>query len=89
MIITSEADIAKVPSLQDRREMRNFMRFLRVWPKHKPDMLRRSRWQKYLVLTQQEAETMSRPTHWRCPLCEGWHEHGPSAPTCTLGKSEQ
>lgn len=54
MIIMSEADIAKVPSLQDRRELRNFQRWLRLWPHHSFDMIQRPRWQKYLGLSTEE-----------------------------------
>lgn len=54
MIISSEADIAKVPSPQDRRELRNFQRWLRLWPHHAFDMIQRPRWQKYLGLTPEE-----------------------------------
>lgn len=43
MIITCEADIAKVPSPQDRRELRNFQRWLRLWPHHGFDMIQRRR----------------------------------------------
>jgi hypothetical protein len=32
----------------DRKELRNFGRFLALWPKHKDRMLKRERWQKYL-----------------------------------------
>jgi hypothetical protein len=54
VIIMKEADIAKVPSPQDRRELRNFMRWLRLWPHHGFDMIQRPRWQKYLGLTPEE-----------------------------------
>jgi len=54
MIISSEADIAKIPSLQDRREARNFMRWLRLWPHHSFDMIQRPRCQKYLGLSAEE-----------------------------------
>jgi hypothetical protein len=57
-VFTSEADIARVPSLQDRRELRNFNRFLRLWPAHGFDMIQRPRWQKYLGLSEQEAAAM-------------------------------
>lgn len=56
MIITGEADIAKVPSPQDRRELRNFQRWLRLWPHHGFDMIQRQRWQKYLGLSPEEVE---------------------------------
>ena len=42
-------------TLNDRRELRNFQRFLRLWPHHGFDMLYRPRWQKYLGLTPEEA----------------------------------
>ena len=58
MIITGEADIAKVPLLNDRREIRNYMRFLRLWPHHGFDMLARPRWQRYLALSPSEASAM-------------------------------
>jgi hypothetical protein len=60
MIVTSEADIAKVPSMQDRRELRNFMRFLRLWPIHGYDMLERPRWRKYLAINEAEAASLQR-----------------------------
>jgi hypothetical protein len=46
-------------SANDRRELRNFRRFLRLWPHHGFDMLHRPRWQKYLGLTAQEAAAMT------------------------------
>lgn len=58
MIITSEADIAKIADLNDRREVRNFQRFLRLWPIHGFDMLDRPRWQKYLVISPSEAKAL-------------------------------
>lgn len=54
MIISSEADIAKVASLNDRRELRNFQRWLRLWPHHAYDMVQRPRWQKYLGFAPEE-----------------------------------
>lgn len=42
-------------SLDDRRELRNWHRFLRLWPKHKLRMLQRERWKRYLVLSEREA----------------------------------
>lgn len=59
MIIRSEADIAKVANFNDRREIRNFIRYLRLWPHHGFDMLHRPRWQKYLGLTPAEAAAMT------------------------------
>jgi hypothetical protein len=59
MIITSEADIAKVPSPQDRRELRNFQRWLRLWPHHSFDMIQRPRWQKYLGLDAEEVSAFT------------------------------
>ena len=60
MIISSEADIAKVSNLSDRRELRNFQRFLRLWPSHGFDMLERPRWRKYLGITPAEAEMLQK-----------------------------
>lgn len=57
MIITNDTDISYLPPA-DRRELRNFRRFLRLWPIYGFDMLERPRWQKYLGLTEQEAKTM-------------------------------
>jgi len=54
MIISSDADIAKVPSPQDRRELRNFQRWLRLWPHYGFEMIQRPRWQKYLGITPDE-----------------------------------
>lgn len=59
MIITGEQDIAKVPSPADRRELRNFQRWLRLWPHHGFDMIQRPRWQKYLGLTSEEVEAFN------------------------------
>lgn len=59
MIIGSEADIAKIPSPQDRREMRNFQRWLRLWPHHGFDMIQRPRWQKYLGFSPEEIEAIN------------------------------
>lgn len=39
----------------DRRELRNFQRYLKLLPKYKLRMLQRPRWQKYLGLTDREA----------------------------------
>jgi hypothetical protein len=54
-VFHTEADIARVPSAQDRRELRNFQRFLKLWPHHGFDMLARPRWQKYLAISETEA----------------------------------
>lgn len=62
MIITSEADIAKVASLNDRRELRNFTRFLRLWPHHSFDMINRPRWQKYLGFSAEEVVAINAAT---------------------------
>jgi hypothetical protein len=35
-------------SFNDRRELRNFRRFLKLWPIYGFDMIQRPRWQKYL-----------------------------------------
>lgn len=65
MIVTTEADIAKVACLNDRRELRNFMRFLRLWPVHGFDMLERPRWQKYLGISSLEARSLQvNPPKW-------------------------
>lgn len=63
-VFTSEADIAKVDSLVDRRELRNYMRFLKLWPVHKFTMLQRPRWQKYLAITSDEAKAYAKH-EWR------------------------
>ena len=55
MIIRGERDIAKLQHIADRREVRNFQRFLRLYPIHGFDMLHRARWQKYLCISQDEA----------------------------------
>ena len=68
MIISSEADIAKVPSLQDRRELRNFQRWLRLWPHHAFDMIQRPRWQKYLGLSPEEVESFNKAAAKRASL---------------------
>lgn len=60
MIVGSEADIQKVSDMGDRRELRNFMRFLRLWPVHGFDMLERPRWQKYLGISQSEATVLQK-----------------------------
>lgn len=85
MIATHDL-INRLPSPTDRRELRNFARFLRLWPKHQPDMLRRSRWQKYVALTPVEGEAMNRQMHWVCPVCGLWHE---MRPTCARPELEQ
>lgn len=59
MIISGEADVKRVRHLKDRREIRNYMRFLRLWPIHGFDMLHRPRWQKYLGLSPSEATKMA------------------------------
>ena len=58
-VITREADIARVPSPQDRRELRNFGRFLKLWPHRGFDMVQRPRWQKYLGLDAAEVEAFN------------------------------
>lgn len=58
-VITGEADIAKLPSAQDRRELRNFGRFLKLWPHHSFDMIQRPRWQRYLGLDATEVEAFN------------------------------
>lgn len=42
----------------DMKELRNFRRFLRLWPAYGYDMIQRPRWQKYLGLTSEEAATL-------------------------------
>ena len=54
MIIGGEADIAKIPDMKDRREVRNFRRWLKLWPHHSFDMIQRPRWQRYLGLNREE-----------------------------------
>jgi hypothetical protein len=44
----------------DRRELRNFQRFLRLWPTHGFDMWNRPRWQKYLGLSNAEVAGFNR-----------------------------
>lgn len=52
----------------DRRELRNFQRFLRLWPIHGFDMLARPRWQKYLGVDEREAAALQRnPPRWGGP----------------------
>ena len=41
--------------MQDRREVRNFQRFLRLLPRYELRMLQRPRWQRYLGLAGDEA----------------------------------
>lgn len=68
MIISGESDIAKLASRKDRREIRNYMRFLRLWPVHGFDMLERPRWQKYLGVSPQEATSLqANPPKWSKP----------------------
>lgn len=45
-------------SLNDRRELRNFQRFLRLKERFLPKMLTRERWQRYLGLSPEEARRM-------------------------------
>jgi hypothetical protein len=71
MIVGSEADIAKVPDAGDRRELRNFGRFLRLWPHHSFDMLQRPRWQKYLGLDAEEVAAFNAAALKRCGLPQG------------------
>jgi hypothetical protein len=42
-------------SSNDRRELRNFRRFLRLWPTRGFDMLQSDRWREYLHMTEDEA----------------------------------
>jgi len=65
MIIQSEADIARLASANDRREVRNFQRFLRLWPVHGFDMLERPRWQKYLAISPAEAAILQKRAPFR------------------------
>ncbi len=66
-VFSSEADIARVSSLQDRRELRNFHRFLKLWPHHGFDMLVRPRWQKYLAINAAEAAALQANPPFRSP----------------------
>lgn len=75
MIISSEADIQKVVDLTDRRELRNFRRFLRLWPHHSFDMIQRPRWQKYVGLTPEEVEAFNRAALKRIGVSAG-EKHG-------------
>ena len=59
MIINGEADIAKIANANDRRELRNFARFLKLWPLHGFDMIQRQRWQKYLGFTPEEVTAIN------------------------------
>lgn len=43
-------------SKNDAREVRNFKRFIKLWPKFKEEMLKRPKWRKYLGLTDSYAE---------------------------------
>lgn len=43
------------PTDADKREFRNFERFLRLSVRHLPEMMTRPRWQKYLNVTPREA----------------------------------
>lgn len=43
---------------EDRREVRNFIRFLKLWPKHKGRMVERPMWQRYLGLGPLEVRLM-------------------------------
>lgn len=58
-VIRSEADIARLPSFNDRREVRNFSRFLKLWQHRSFDMIQRPRWQKYLGLSPEEVEAFN------------------------------
>jgi hypothetical protein len=60
-MIVSKENLHLVENPTDRREIRNYMRFLRLWPKHKLTMLQRISWQRYLNLTPQEALALSKP----------------------------
>jgi hypothetical protein len=64
----SEADIALVQGATDRKELRNFARFLKLWPIHGYDMLHRPRWQKYLAISPDEAAVLAaNPPVWSAP----------------------
>lgn len=68
MIINGEADIAKIANANDRRELRNFARFMRLWPIHGFDMIQRPRWKKYLGFTDEEVEAINAATAKRAAL---------------------
>lgn len=51
-------DISKL-SAKDRRELRNFARFTKLWPIYGFDMIQRPAWQRYLNLTPAEAKQMA------------------------------
>jgi hypothetical protein len=59
LIIKTEADVKRVSLACDRREIRNFMRFCRLWPIHGYDMLQRPRWRCYMNVTEEEARKMT------------------------------
>lgn len=41
-------------NFNDRKEIRNFRRFLKLWPIYGFDMIQRPRWQKYLGFKAEE-----------------------------------
>ena len=59
MIVGIDADLSML-TLAERREIRNFQRYLRLLPRHRLRMLQRPRWQRYLGVTQQEAWLVSK-----------------------------
>ena len=59
VIIRSVADLAKVKDARDRREIRHYIRFLKLWPVYGYDMLQRPFWQRYLNVTPEEASRMT------------------------------
>lgn len=52
-------DISSLP-MRDRRELRNFQRFLALWPHHKLRMLASPRFQKYLGISPEMAHRMGK-----------------------------
>jgi hypothetical protein len=57
-MIVSKDNLHLIENAGDRREVRNFQRFLALWPHHRQKMLTRPRWQRYLNVTPEEAQRM-------------------------------
>jgi hypothetical protein len=46
-MIVDEKQVLGIKDAKTRREMRNYMRFVALWPKHKARMVYRPRWYPY------------------------------------------
>jgi len=59
LIVTAE-NLSAIALKNDRCEVRNYLRFLRLYPRYRLRMLASPRWQKYLNITPAEAHRLGK-----------------------------